>query len=271
MTHTVETSWINELIAVVTFTDVERRNELCWAAIDELGQALTDAREAGARAVILASSLPGHWLQHAWLKDLANGVEGLEQSGTGAGWFSVLTELGHEDVVSIAAISGDCSGGGAEIGWACDLRVAEQQARFAQPEVNIGLTTGIGGCSRLARLAGRSIAVEMVMTGRPLSAPRLYQLGAINHLVEAGQAVATATELARDIVTKSPAALKGLKKILAFNDDAPLAEALEHEQAVFQSVVVTDEAVAAMRAVQEQYDQGVSIAQINNYNKWHEK
>lgn len=267
MTHIVETRWIDDVIAVVTFTDAEHRNELCWAAIDELGQALTDAREAGARVLILASGLPGHWLQHAWLRDLANGVEGLEQSGTGAGWFSVLTEVAHEDVVSIAAISGDCSGGGAEIGWACDLRVAEQQARFAQPEVNIGLTTGIGGCSRLARLAGRSTAAEMVITGRPVTAQRLYDLGAINQVVATGQAVATATELGREIAAKSPAALKGLKQILAFNDGAPLAQALEHEQAVFQTVLATDDAVTGMKAVQAQYDQGVSIAQFNKYDK----
>jgi enoyl-CoA hydratase/carnithine racemase len=267
MTHTVETSWIDDVIAVVTFTDAGHRNELCWAAVDELGLALTGAREAGARVLVLASGLPGHWLQHAWLRDLANGVEGLELSGTGAGWFSVLAEVAHEDVVSIAAISGDCSGGGAEIGWACDLRVAEQQARFAQPEVNIGLTTGIGGCSRLARLAGRSTAVEMVITGKPQSAQRLYDLGAINQLVAAGQALATATELARDIAAKSPAALKGLKKILAFNDGAPLAQALVHEQEVFQSVVVTDDAVASMKAVQAQYDLGVSIAEFNHYDK----
>ena len=267
MTHTVETSWIDDVIAVVTFTDVQHRNELCWAAVDELGQALTDAREAGARVLILASGLQGHWLQHAWLTDLANGVEGLEQSGTGAGWFSVLTEVTHEDVVSLAAISGDCSGGGAEIAWACDLRVAEQQARFAQPEVNIGLTTGIGGCSRLARLAGRSTAVEMVITGRPVSAQRLYELGAVNNVVATGQALTIATELARDIIAKSPAALKGLKQILTFNDGAPLAEALEHEQAVFQSVVTTADAVVGMRTVQEQYDQGVSVAQFNEYDK----
>ena len=120
---------------MITFSDPARANQLCWAAIDAMGEQLIACREAGAKVVIMASALPGHWLEHAWLKDLSAGVEGLEQTGTGAGWFSALDELTHDSVISIAAISGDCSGGGAELGWACDFRIAEPQARFCQPEI----------------------------------------------------------------------------------------------------------------------------------------
>ena len=129
MSHTIDVEWTGDSIVVVTFSDPARANQLCWAAIDTLGAQLTSCRESGARVVILASSLAGHWLEHAWLRDLSNGVEGLAQTGTGAGWFSAMQELAHEDVISIAAISGDCSGGGAELGWACDLRVAEVVAQ----------------------------------------------------------------------------------------------------------------------------------------------
>ena len=143
MSHSIEVDWPNERIAVVTFADPARNNQICWAAIDALGNQLRECREAGARVVVLASALEGHWLEHAWLQDLINGVQGLEQTGTGAGWFNTLEELGHESVISIAAISGDCSGGGAELGWGCDIRVAESQAYFSQPEINMGITTGI--------------------------------------------------------------------------------------------------------------------------------
>jgi len=254
MNYTIDVQRIGENIAVLTFTDNLRVNQLCWAAIDAMAEQLGRCRDSGARVVILASGLTGHWLEHAWLRDLSNGVEGLEQTGTGAGWFSALDELSHEDVISIAAISGDCSGGGAELGWACDLRIAETQARFSQPEVNMGLTTGIGGSSRLARLAGRATAAEMVLTGSPMSAQRLYELGAINRLVPTGQALQVALELAKELAEKSPTASAGLKRILAKNDDAPLREALRHEQEVFQSVVSTDQARAAMRAAQAMYD-----------------
>jgi len=256
MSHSISVDWIGDRIAVVTFSDPARANQLCWAAIDALADQLSRCRESGARVVILASGLAGHWLEHAWLRDLSNGVEGLEQTGTGAGWFSALEELSHEDVISIAAISGSSSGGGAELGWACDLRIAEVQVNFSQPEITMGLTTGIGGSSRLARLAGRATATEMVLTGQPLGAQRLYDLGAINRVVTAGQALPLALELAKDLAERSPAASAGLKRILAKNDDAPLREALRHEQEVFQSVVITDQALAGMRKAQSAYDGG---------------
>ena len=259
MSHTVNVDWTGDSIAVLTFCDPMRANQLCWAAIDALAEQLTRCRESGARVVILASGLAGHWLEHAWLRDLSNGVEGQEQTGTGAGWFSAMAELSHEDVVSIAAISGDCSGGGAELGWACDLRIAESQVSISQPEINMGLTTGIGGSSRLARLAGRATATEMVLTSRPMGAQRLYELGAINRVVPAGQALQAALELAQELAEKSPAASAGLKRILANNDEAPLRQALRHEQEVFQSVVITDQARAGMLETQATYDRDCAL------------
>ena len=254
MSHSIETQWFDS-IAVVSFRDPARGNQVCWAAIDELGAALTACRESGARVVVLASGLAGHWLEHAWLQDLLDGVNKREQTGSGAGWFTVQQELGHESVVSIAAISGSASGGGAELGWACDIRIAEPQARFSQPEVDMGLTTGIGGCSRLARLAGRATATDMVLTGSPVTAQRLYDLGAISRLVPEGQALTAALEMAGELAGKSSAALAGLKRILAQTTDLPLPEGLRHEQAVFQSIVVTEEAVSGMQAAQSGYDE----------------
>ncbi|MDX1736230.1 MAG: enoyl-CoA hydratase-related protein [Halioglobus sp.] len=268
MSHRIEVTQPEEGVALVTVTDPARQNQLCWACVDELAERLGESRESGARIVVLASGLEGYWLQHAWLQDLADGVEGLPQTGSGMGWFGVQQELQHDSVVSIAAISGDTSGGGAELGWACDLRIAEQQARFAQPEVNMGLTTGIGGCSRLLRLAGRAATTEMVLTGRPFTASRLHALGAVNEVVPRGAAVATALQLASRLARKPASALAGLKRILAGAADMPLDDALVREQEVFQSVVVTDAARQGMRAMQEAYDAGASVAAANDYAAW---
>ena len=98
MNYTIDVQRIGENIAVLTFTDNLRVNQLCWAAVDAMAEQLGRCRDSGARVVILASGLTGHWLEHAWLRDLSNGVEGLEQTGTGAGWFSALDELSHEDI-----------------------------------------------------------------------------------------------------------------------------------------------------------------------------
>ncbi|MFT4613323.1 MAG: enoyl-CoA hydratase/carnithine racemase [Bacteroidia bacterium] len=265
MSYNLTQEWPQAGVAVLTFTDRARTNQLCWGAIDEMAQRVADCRGSGARVVILASGLTGHWLQHAWLRDLIDGLEGREQTGTGAGWFDLQNELAHEDIVSIAAISGDASGGGAEMAWACDLRIAERQARFAQPEVNMGLTTGVGGCSRLARLAGRATAAEMVLTGGSISAQRLYQLGAIGSLVEEGESLVAALDMASSLALKSPAAIAGLKRILALGEEAPLAESLRYEQEVFQSVVIKAGALKGMQDVQSAYDTGESIAGVHGY------
>lgn len=255
MSHSIKTDWHNDVIATITFSDPERKNQLCWAAVDQLGETLCDCRTRGARVLILASSLEGHWLQHAWLQDLCDGLEGKEQTGSGAGWFNTLNELSQEDVISIAAISGDSAGGGAELGWACDLRLAEAQAQISQPEIKLGLTTGIGGSSRLTRLAGPGIATEMVLTGEPVSVQRLHAAGAITRVVGTGQALPSAITLAENLVSRSPHALKGLKRVLRASENASLKESLANEQSVFQTVAATDEALQTMKAAQAKYDQ----------------
>lgn len=260
--HSIEVEWPAEGVALLTFTDEARNNQLCWAAADELGERLAQCREDGARVVVIASGLPGYWLGHAWLQDLLDGVDGKPQTGTGVGFFTAPQELAHSNMVSIAAVSGDTAGGGAEIGWACDIRVAEQQATFCQPEINVGLTTGIGGASRLARLIGRGPASEMVLTGRPMSAARACELGAVAQVVDTGQGVAAALELAREIARKSPEALGGFKRMFAANDEAQLKDELRFEQEVFQSVVVTPRAQEEMRAAQQAYNNGATTADL---------
>lgn len=271
MSFSVEVSRPGAGVAVVSFSDPVRANQLCWAAVDALAERLRQCRESGARVVVLASALAGHWLEHAWLGDLLAGIDGQPQTGSGAGWFECQRELAHAGVVSIAAINGDCSGGGAELGWACDLRIAERQARFAQPEVALGLTTGIGGCSRLLRLAGRGVATEMVLTGRPLAAERLYALGAVNAVVDTGEALPQALALARRIASYPSQALSGLKSALDAADRLPLEEALVQEQAIFQGVLAGADAQRGMRAAQRAYEGGASVAAVAGWQSLPER
>jgi enoyl-CoA hydratase/carnithine racemase len=228
----------------------------------ELADTLREAREGGARAAVLASGVEGHWFEHAWLQDLADGVEGKPTTASGAAWFKALQEIGKTHMVTIAAVSGDCSGGGAELGWACDLRIAEEQALFGQPEVQIALTTGIGGTSRLARLIGRTAAAEMVLLGQPLSARRVYELGGVNRVVAKGTAVRVALQWAGRIAAQHAPAVAALKQILRDNDDLGLTDALANEQKLFQSVATTPASIARMREVQARFDEGESIRAV---------
>ena len=110
------------------------------------------SRENGSNIFILASGLNDHWFEHAWLEDILAIYEGRETRS----WSFLVSfnERDYSDIISIACINGRASGGGAEIGWACDFRIAEEGVKFCQPEIDLNLTTGLGGTSRVARLIG---------------------------------------------------------------------------------------------------------------------
>jgi enoyl-CoA hydratase/carnithine racemase len=262
MTDLVTLERPREGVALVTFSNPARRNHGSWDAVSALGARLREAREGGARVVVVASGVPGHWIEHAWLPDLLATLRGRPASGDPAGWFHALHELSGTPVVSIAAISGDCSGGGAELGWACDLRVAEEQATFGQPEVQIGVATGVGGTCRLLRLVGRTATAEMVLDGAPVTARRLYELGGVNRVVPQGHALPEALEWAGRLAARPAHALAGLKQMLIDAEELPLSKALENEQRLFQGVATRPEAQDGMVRTQARFDAGESIRQV---------
>mgnify|MGYP002623899989 FL=1 len=120
----------------------------------------------------------------------------------------------------IAAVNGFALGGGCELAMACHLRIAGEKARFGQPEVNLGIIPGYGGTQRLIQYIGKSKATELIMTGDMIDAKEALRLGLVNHVVEAGQEVAKATELIEKISTKGPVAIaKVIESINAYFQD----------------------------------------------------
>ena len=105
-------------VSLITMHNPAIRNFGSWQAIGELADALVAAREGSSRVVVLASDVPGHWFEHAWLTDLIATFEGTPTTGDGGAWFRCLHELNQTNVVSIAAVSGNTNGGGCELGWA---------------------------------------------------------------------------------------------------------------------------------------------------------
>lgn len=257
MTDLVTLERPREGVAVITMTNPEIKNFGSWAGIGAVADSLVEARESGARVSILASGVPGHWFEHAWLTDLYHTLTGQPTTGEGASWFRCLQELNQTDVVTIAAISGDTSGGGCELGWACDLRIAETQVLFGQPEVGIGVGTGIGGTSRLRHLIGRAATAEMVLLGSPMTAQRIYELGGINRVVPTGTALERALEWGAILADRPAPAVKGMKRMLTEGDNLlRIAESVMNDQMIFQSFSGTPEALATMKAAQDQFDAG---------------
>lgn len=262
MSELIEVEYPAERVAVVALNDPERSNRISWAAVDRLAERLSEARSAGTRVCVLASAVAGHWFEHACLRDLRGMARGEATSGSGAGWFLAQQELTSPEMISIAAISGDCSGGGAELGWACDLRIAEEPVRFSQPEILMDLPTGLGGTARLSRLIGRSATAELVLAGSRVSARRMYELGGVNRVVAAGEARTVAISWARKLATRSPAAIAAVKQALTATETLPLDRALAREQELFQQVVRSPRGIAGVERVASRIESGERMRDI---------
>jgi enoyl-CoA hydratase/carnithine racemase len=258
----IEVEFPAEGVAVLTLNDPERSNRLSWAAVDRLASRLAEVRGTGTRVCVLASAVAEHWFEHACLRDLRGMVTGDATSGSGVGWFLAQQELTSPEMISIAAISGDCSGGGAELAWACDLRVAEEPVGFSQPEILMDLSTGIGGTARLSRLIGRTATAEIVLDGSQMSAQRMYELGGVNRVVASGRARGVAIEWAQKLATRSPQAVAALKEVLGATESLPLARALEREQELFQEVVGSPRGIAGIERVAARLEAGESMRDV---------
>jgi enoyl-CoA hydratase len=151
----------------------------------------------------------------------------------------------------IAAIEGFAVAGGLEIALACDLIVAARDARLAIPEVKRGLFAGAGALLRLPRALPYHVATEMALTGDPVPADRLHELGLINRLTDPGGSLAVALELAEAITENSPLAVRTSKEILERQHDWPLEEAWRRQGEIFEQVLAAPDAMEGAIAFAE--------------------
>ena len=223
---------LNNNIAYVEFEDKAHGNQLKFSTIKEFYDTFYKLRHKSIKFIILSSSNKGHWLEHAHLKDIHNLSKNKKTSAHGKYWFKLIKEIRNEDVVYIAAINGNASGGGAELGWFFDFRISQKNVYFSQPEVDFGICPGLGGISMLSCLIGPSIANQLVMSGDKYSSTQLHNLGLINILSKKGQIKKDSLELANFLSLKSNTALSSIKKIFN-NYYSKNNHLLEYEQKTF--------------------------------------
>lgn len=151
----------------------------------------------------------------------------------------------------IAAVSGFALGGGNELVMHCDMVIASETAVFGQPEIKIGIMPGAGGTQRLTRNIGKVNAMEMVLTGKFITAERAYQLGLVNRVVPVELYLAEAIALATEIASLSPIAVKLAKEAVLKSYDSPLSEGLEFERKNFYMLFATEDQKEGMQAFVE--------------------
>ena len=148
----------------------------------------------------------------------------------------------------IAAVCGYAYGGGAELALLCDIVLAGRAARFAQPEVRIGIMPGIGGTQRLVRAVGKSNAMRMLMTGQSLSAEEALRMGLVSEVLPDAEVLGAALALARTIAAMPPLAVRQIKEVVLAGMEAPLETALMLERKAAQLLFATRDQKEGMQA-----------------------
>ena len=239
---------IDAPIATVTLNRPKVLNALSPDLIAELGHALgeLDADES-VRAVVLTGG-PKVFAAGADIGDMADrgAVDQLRRDQTGR-WAPIA---GFTKPL-VAAVNGYALGGGCEVALMCDLIVAGDTARLGQPEVNLGIIPGAGGTQRWPRSAGKYAAMEVMLTGAPLTAQRAYELGIVNKVVPAEMTVEIAQRLARQIAEKPPLAVRMAKEAVLKAFETPLAEGLAGERKSFYFLFATEDQKEGMHAFLE--------------------
>ena len=202
------TSLENSIFSI-TINRPDKLNALNKTVIEELGKAL---EEVYSNSEIKSAIITG-----SGLKAFVAGADISEFTSLDSKAGKVLAQKGQDLVFSkienspkpvVAAVNGFALGGGCELAMACHFRLCSENAKFGQPEVNLGLIPGYGGTQRLTHLIGKGKAMELMMTGNMIDANEAKQLGLVNHVTSADTLLDKTKELLQLINTKAPLAIK---------------------------------------------------------------
>ena len=224
---------VADRILVATVDRPEKLNALDSEVLDGLAAAFDRAKsDDSVGALIVTGAGPKAFVAGADIGELSTmtPVSGRLHALRGQAVFGRLERLGKP---SIAAINGFALGGGCELALACTLRIAAENARLGQPEVKLGIIPGYGGSQRLARIVGEGRAMELCLTGEPITAAEAHRIGLVNRVVPPGGAVAAAKEMAAKILANAPLAVAFTMDAIHHGLDLPLAEGLELEATLF--------------------------------------
>jgi enoyl-CoA hydratase len=148
----------------------------------------------------------------------------------------------------IAAVAGWCLGGGCELAMTLDIVIAAESAKFGQPEIKIGIMPGAGGTQRLPRAVGKSKAMEMILTGEPISAAEAERIGLVSRVVPNEVLETDALDLAAEIAKRAPLALRLAKESVNAAYEMSLTDALAHERRLFYLLFASEDQKEGMAA-----------------------
>ena len=235
-------------VAVVSMNRPKQLNALSSELMNGVVDALQELdADAEIRAIVLAGGERA-FAAGADITELAAATPvSLYESPRLAAWDSI----GDLRTPLVAAVSGFCLGGGCELAMLCDLIVASETAKFGQPEINLGVLPGAGGTQRLTRAVGKAVAMDMILTGRTLSAREALQLGLVARVVAREAWLDEAKRVASEIAAKGPIAVRLAKEAVDAAFEAPLAAGVQLERRAFSLARASEDAEEGLNAFVE--------------------
>ena len=235
-------------VALVTLNRPQALNALNRALLTELGESLhTLDADPQIGAIVITGSARA-FAAGADIKEMA-AMSAVEMMTNGfSGLFARLARVGKP---VIAAVSGFALGGGFELALLCDMIVAAEGAKFGLPEVTIGVIPGGGGTQRLTRAVGKSLAMEMILNNRHLSAAEAEKYGLVNRVFPDEWMLDEALSLAADIAARSPLSLRLAKEAINAAFEGSLSETLDDERRLFQLTFASEDQKEGMAAFLE--------------------
>jgi enoyl-CoA hydratase len=228
-------------VATITLDRQKALNALSAASLDELRHAVLETgRDDAIRVLVITGAGEKAFVAGADINELARLQPGEAQEYARSGQH-VFDLVEHLSKPVIAAVNGYALGGGCELCLACTLRVASDRAVFGQPEIDLGLIPGYGGTQRLARLVGRSRAMDLVLTGRRISAADAWQMGLVDRVVPAASLLEETYSLADQLAAKPPLAIRYAMQAITQGLDMPLADGLFTEATLFGLVASSED------------------------------
>jgi enoyl-CoA hydratase len=237
-----------EPIAVVLLNRPEQLNALSGELMDELVGTLQELDGDEAIRCIVLGGNERAFAAGADISELAEGTAiSLYQDRRIDRWDAIR----NLRTPLVAAVSGYCLGGGCELAMACDLIVASESARFGQPEINLGVLPGAGGTQRLPRAVGKAVAMDMILTGRMITADEAHTLGLVARVVVKEAWLDEAKRAAREIAAKGPVSVRLAKEAIDKAFETPLSAGLDFERRAFYLARASEDATEGLTAFVE--------------------
>jgi enoyl-CoA hydratase len=232
---------ISTRIATVTINRPDKLNALNAECKRELAEVFTSLKtNKDVDVVILTGAGQKAFVAGTDIGELTvlDALAGKAFAANGQAIFDLIQHLGKP---VIAAVNGYALGGGCELALACHIRIASENAKFGQPEVNLGIIPGYGGTQRFPRVVGIGKAMELTLTGAQIDAKEALTLGLVNKVVPHADLLATAETLARTIASKGQLAVRMALKAMNLAMELPLSEGLRAEAALFGECCSTED------------------------------